>query len=113
LHATGYITGLVHVIQGDSAVEDFVAKCEATQPVLFRCQTALWLKVDKMAIQVTDASCFADAVELLLATFWVFNVEYPYHLKPFYEVLECLMQIKNAPRSVVAGELLRNIRSSN
>jgi hypothetical protein len=100
-------------MQGDGGVEDFLAKCEATQPMLFRCQTSLWKKVDKIAIQVTDISCFADAVELLVATFWVFNVEYPYYLKPFYEILECVMQIKKAPRSVVAGELMHNLRRSN
>jgi hypothetical protein len=113
LRITQFVVGLLYLMQGDGGVEDFLAKCQTTQPMLFRCQTSLWIKVDKIAIQVTDISCFADAVGLLVATFWVFNVEYPYYLKAFHEILECAMQIKKAPRSVVAGELMRNLRRSN
>jgi len=71
-------------------------------------ESKLWVKVDNTAIELASASCFAEAVELLLACFWVFNVEYPYHIKPAYEVLEFLMKISSCPRAAVAREFTRS-----
>ena len=79
----------------------------ATQPLLFRMENKLWVKVDNSAIELSTASCFAEAVELLLACFWVFNVEYPYNVKPVYQVLEFLMKINSSPRAAVAREFTR------
>lgn len=76
--------------------------------MLFRLEDKLWLKLDNKAAEVSTASCFADAVELLLACFFVFNVEYAYHLKPAFEVLEYLMKIKQSPHSAVAREFTRD-----
>lgn len=81
------------------------------QPVLFRCQDRLWVKVDNSAIELADVSCFADAVELLVATFYVFNVEYAFHLKPTFEVIETVMKLRKTPRSSVARELLKVLQS--
>ena len=81
------------------------------QPTLFRCQRRLWLKADHTPIEITDAGCFADAIQMLLCVFWIFNVEYPYHLKPTYDLLEVILRLKTIPRSVVARELLRQLES--
>jgi hypothetical protein len=77
--------------------------------VLFCCQNCLWIKVDNSAIEVAEASCFADAAELLLAAFYIFDVQYPYHLKPFYEILETILKIRKAPTASVARDLLQAI----
>lgn len=82
----------------------------ATQPLLFHCQDRLWIKADKSVIEVRDAACFSDAVELLLAVFYVFNVQYPYQVKPMYELFETLLHIRKAPTAVVAKELLRQFQ---
>jgi hypothetical protein len=79
------------------------------QPLLFRCQEKLWIKVDNSAIEIKEQSCFTDAIELLLAAFYVFNVEYPYYLKPVYGILESLLKIRKGPSASVAKELLRVI----
>jgi len=71
-----------------------------------------WIKVDNSAIEVAEASCFADAVELLLATFYVFNVDYPHHLKPTYEIFETLLNIRKTPKTSLARGLLRTISDS-
>lgn len=67
--------------------------------------------MDHSAIELTEAACFADAVEMLVACYYVFNVEYAYHLKPMYDVLESLLKIKS-PKSVAAKELLKAVKSS-
>jgi len=85
------------VWQEDIGVQAAVTRIHATQPLLFRMENKLWVKVDNSAIELSAASCFAEAVELLLACFWVFNVEYPYDVKPAYEVMEFLMRIKSSP----------------
>ena len=67
------------------------------------------MKLDKVPVEVMEASCFPDAVELLLACFFVFNVQYPYVLKPFFEILETLLGLRKAPSAAVAREILRRI----
>jgi len=64
---------------------------------LLGCQGRLWLKADNSSIEITDAGCFADAIHVLLSMFWIFNVEYPYHLKRVYDILETILKIKKSP----------------
>ena len=66
------------------------------QPSLFRCQRRLWLKADNTPIEIADAGCFADAIQILVSTFWIFNVEYPYHLKAVYDLLETTLRLKKS-----------------
>jgi len=101
-----YVTCVVW--QEDIGVQAAVSHIHTTQPLLFRMENKLWVKVDKTAIELSTASCFAEAVELLLACFWVFNVEYPYNVKPVYEVLEFLMKINSFPQAAVAREFTRS-----
>jgi len=95
------------VWQEDIGVQAAVTGIYATQPLLFRMENKLWVKVDNSTFELSTASCFAEAVELLLACFWVFNAEYPYHVKPAYEVLEFLTRINSSPSAAVAREFTR------
>jgi len=81
----------------------------STQPLLFRCQQRLWIKTDSVAIPVSDSLAFVDAVELLLACFWVFNVKYPHELRPSYSLLELLLHIVVKYQLTSAKELLRSL----
>lgn len=74
------------------------------QPVLFRSQGRYFIKVDRTAIPVTDASCFAEAAEFLFMSCFVFWVEYPYELRIFYTVLEQLVGIKSAVKSTILSD---------
>jgi hypothetical protein len=69
------------------------------------------VKVYQSAIELNDVSCFADAVELLVATFYVFNVEYAFYLKATFEIIETVLKLRKTPRSSVARELLKVLQS--
>lgn len=99
-------------VQDDVTLETFVKTAFTNQPLLFRVRNRLRIKVDNSAIEVVEASCFADAVELILAAFYVFNVENPYHQKPTYEILETLVKIRKTSKASTAKDLLRNISDS-
>jgi len=62
--------------------------------LLLRAQEQYYIKADSTAIVVTNCSCFADAVELLFMCFFVFWVEYPFHLRLFYAFLEKVLDVK-------------------
>ncbi|XP_065641281.1 uncharacterized protein LOC136073543 [Hydra vulgaris] len=62
-------------------------------PLLFRLNKNYHIKLDDRAIELRDAACFCDAMEFLLTCFYVFNLSYPYEIKPVYGLLEHLMQI--------------------
>jgi len=78
---------------------------------MFDCQGRLWIKVNHLALEPTNVGCFADAVQLLMATFFVFNVQYPYQLGPTYDILESLLKIRKHPHTTVARELLKILES--
>jgi len=46
------------------------------------------VKVDNHALPVYSAGCFGAAVEFLFKLFHVFQLEYPYQLKPVYGFIE-------------------------
>ena len=64
------------------------AKATAIQPLLFRSQGRYFVRADNIAIPISDASCFTEAVEFLFMCFFVFNVSYPLELRYFYGCLE-------------------------
>lgn len=63
-------------------------------PLLFRLQDIYYVKIDAQAIAVRYAACFCDAVEFVLKCFYVFNLTYPYEIKPVYGLLEHIMRMK-------------------
>jgi len=106
LHINCSILNNVYV-QGEAGVHEVLEQLRGTtQPVLFRIQSEYWVKVDSSAIQLTDASCFADIVELLLACYFVFNVAYDHELVPMYDMIECVLGIRKRAKCCSSRELL-------
>jgi len=71
------------------------------QPCLFRAYGRFFLKVDNKAIALSTASCFVEAVERLFMSFFVFNVQYPHSLKPFYCFIEIVLGMREATTPIV------------
>ena len=94
-------------------VEEALEKLQTSgpqQPLLFRLQDAYYVKVDQQAIKLTDASCFADAVEFLLKVFYVLNLAYPHELKPSYGFIEKIMGLKvSIGKSTAVTEFARKV----
>lgn len=87
------------VIEQDETVDSAIATTTAkgvTQPVLLRVQSAYYVKADSTAILIPDCSCFVEAVEFLVMTFYVFGVQYPADLRVFYGFFEHLLGLKQS-----------------
>ena len=80
------------------------------QPVLFEINDQFFLKADNVAIHAADCSCFTDAVEFLLMSFFVFNVEFPQQLRVFYGFLEKLVDIPCSVKSTTLVNFVRLIQ---
>ena len=75
----------------------------------FSCRTH-YAKIDQQAIQLSDVSCFADAVECLVKLFYVLDLAYPHELKPTYGFLEKLMGLKvSIGKSTALADFIRKI----
>jgi len=86
-------------------------KTEPRQPLLFRTQGQYFVLGDRTPIPVTDASCFTEAVEFLVFTFFVFNVQYPQELRYFYCFLEGILNLPpSLPNSSVLGDFRRKLQ---
>lgn len=64
-----------------------------TQPLLFRFDGRMWVKLDNTAAAVHAASV-TDAFEHLLSCFFVLNVQYPQELWLVYGFLERVLGLK-------------------
>ena len=69
----------------------------------FRTRNQYFIKIDKKAVEITNASCFADAV-FLFHVFYVFNLVYPEELKLVYGLIE--MIILGMPLSIGKSSIL-------
>jgi len=79
-------------------------------PLLFQLQDTYYAKIDQQAIQLSDVSCFADAVECLVKLFYVLDLAYPHELKPTYGFLEKLMGLKvSIGKSTALADFIRKI----
>lgn len=87
-----------------------LAEQGATQPVLFRVDGNLFIKVDNSAIPLQSCSCFAEAVEYLLSCFFIFNVQYPPELKNFYSFLSYVVGCKAEHKSTTLSNFLRLLK---
>jgi hypothetical protein len=54
------------------AVKSGIRKASAIQPLLFKSRGHYYVKADRAAIPVSDASCFIEAAEFVLMCFFVF-----------------------------------------
>jgi len=87
-----------------------VAATESNQPQLFRLSDTYYVKVDNQALPVYGAGCFGEAVEFLLKLFHVFQLQYPYQLKPVYGFFEHLMQLPiSIGRSAALSDFVRRL----
>lgn len=92
----------------NDAVQHLLAK-GILQPVLFRIDDMYYVKLDNVAVCLYEPSCFADCIDFLIHTFFVFNVEYPAELKLVYNLLELCVSIKPSSSSVVVKDFLKSI----
>jgi hypothetical protein len=76
----------------EEAVKQLTDK-EILQPVLFRLQGRYYIKADHTAIPVFNAACFADCIELLFMSYFVFAVQYPHDLRLVFGFLEKLLNV--------------------
>ena len=70
----------MYMVQGRATIED------ATQQLTER---------DHLALPVYDAACFADCVELLFMSYFVFHVEYPYDVRFVFALIERLLKVQS------------------
>jgi len=92
----------------EEAVEQMTAG-GCTQPLLFRFQDRLWIKLDHSAVPVHSA-CVADAFELLFHYFHVLHVQYPPELWIVYGFFEKALGIKpTVGKSVVLSEFCQHV----
>jgi hypothetical protein len=92
----------------NEAVQQLTAN-EIHQPVLFRIDDQYFVKLDNTAVCIYEPSCFADCVDFLLHTFFVFNVQYPQELKLVYHLFELILSIKPSLSSSIVNDFLRSV----
>ena len=92
----------------ESAISE-ITRNGYSQPLLLKCSGQFHIKTDHSAINLTDCSCFAEAVEILLMCFF-FNVEYPNELHLFYAFIEHLLGIqKSVCKSSSLSSFIRSL----
>ena len=79
------------------------------QPCLFVVQGNYFLKLDNTAIPLSTASCFVEAVEQTLMSFFVFNVHYPDKLHQLFSFIAYLIGA-DKKLGVVCTELVQRLR---
>ena len=79
------------------------------QPLLFRFQGRLWIKLDHDAVPVTE-SCAADSFELLLKFYFVFDLQYPAELWIVWGFIEKMLGVKaTVGKSVVLTDFCQQV----
>ena len=81
-------------------------QAEMTEPVLFEIGKETWLKLDQDAFKL-EASCLAEALAILFAVYFIFNVKYPAELNLVYGLFERLigLQVEMRTNSAKVDEL--------
>lgn len=100
------------ISQGDMTVDEatnMLTEQGILQPALFRLQGRLFIKADHTAIPIFDAACFADSVELLFMTYFVFAVQYPHELRLVFGLIEKLLRM---PPTIGKSSVLSSIFAS-
>jgi len=100
------------VVQGRATIEDATQQLTESgilQPVLFRIDSRYFIKADHLALPVYDAACFADCVELLFMSYFVFHVEYPYDIRLVFALIERLLNVRS---TVGKSSVLANFLAS-
>lgn len=101
------------IIVQDETVDEALVRLRdqgLLQPCLFCCQQRYYMKVDNTAIPLSLASCFAEAVEQVLMSFFVFNVEFPANLRVFYTFIGFMMNVEGLKLGCTIREFLRQLK---
>jgi hypothetical protein len=100
-------------VQSESTVDEAVQQLTdrgVLQPVLFHVQDRFFIKADHSAIPISDAACFADCVEFLFMTYFVFAVQYPHDLRLVFGLLEKIMGVPSTiGKSSVLATFMANV----
>jgi len=100
------------MLQDANTIEEAVQQLTNSgckQPLLFRFNDRMWLKLDTTPAALPAASV-ADAFEHLLQSFFVFNVEYPHELWLAYIFMERVLGVKaTAAKSMQLAEFLDEV----
>jgi len=98
--------------QREEAVQQLREK-SCFQPVLFAYQGHHWIKLHNTMVAV-NASCIADAFELLIQYFFSFNVSYPTQLWLVFGFFERVLGIKSTVgKSVILAEFCKYVLAAN
>jgi len=88
----------MYIVQGRATIEDATQQLTERgilQPVLFRIDSRYFIEADHLALPVYDAACFADCVEFLFMSYFVFHVEYPYDVRFVFALIERLLKVQS------------------
>ena len=90
------LTSFLHFFQVDTVAEE-MEKAENEglhQPVLMKIGGEFFIKIDHTCMKLPDIASFAEAIDCLLAVFYVFNLEYPWNVRAMYGFFEDLCGLK-------------------
>jgi len=100
------------LLKDGNTVEDAVHQLAADgciQPLVFKFQDRLWIKLDNTAVPVV-ADCTADAFQQLFHMFHVFDIQYPIELWIVYGFIEKVLGVKaTVGKSVVLAEFCQQV----
>ena len=90
-------------------MDDIISELQNTEvysPCCFRTRNQYFIKIDKKAVEITNASCFADGF-FLFQMFYVFNLVYLEELKLVYGLIEMILGM---PLSIGKSTILSDFR---
>ena len=107
------LTSFLHFFQVDTVVEG-MEKAENErlhQPVLMKFGGEFFIKIDYTCMKLLDIASFAEAIDCLLAVFYVFHLEYSWYVRAIYGFVEdvCGMKISVGKYSCIS-ELKRKLQ---
>lgn len=80
------------------------------QPLLLKIGDKLYIKLDSNVVSL-DVASLVEGVDMLLKCFYVFSLEYPWHLRAVYGFLEDLCGMAVTVRNFTAiGSFKRSLR---
>ncbi|XP_065649845.1 uncharacterized protein LOC136078293 [Hydra vulgaris] len=86
---------------------ELLKKEKVFQPILFKCCGSLFIKVDNTAIRLEAIPSTSFAFELLLASYYVFNVNFPHELICVYGFLGSLLGISS--KGIIVNSFLKKV----
>ena len=83
---------------------------EVYSPCCFRTRNQYFIKIDKKAVEITNASCFADA--FFFSGVYVFHLVYPQILKLIYDLVKMILGMPlNIEKSSILSDFHKKINN--